>query len=195
MISNNNYGKVTTEWDDALVQHGIIKRQEEPEEVEEVYEDPFDKLNKDEIDLLLEESGDQEEQILQKLRFERLKDMERMKNIKYGSVFQISQTEYKEHVTVASRKDIVVVLLFDGSEESQVLSRFMDRAAADFGNVKFCAIPGKTAIPNYPTKNIPTILIYYNELPISQTIKNIPGLKEAKYEAFVSYLKPILILG
>ena len=195
MISNNNYGEVTTEWDDALVKHGIISKPEEKEESDDDIEDPYAKLEKDEIDMLLEECGDQEEEILQKLRFQRLQEIERKKNIKFGQVAQISQTEWKDHVTVASRTDIVVVLLFDGSEESQILNRFMDRAAADFGNIKFCAIPGKTAIPNYPTKNIPTILIYYNELPISQMIKNIPGLKEGNYDVFVNYLKPILILS
>ena len=196
MISNNNYGKVSTEWEDALVKHGIINKEEEPEQQEEeAIEDPYNKLNKDEIDILLEECTDQEEEILQRLRFERLQEIERKKNIKFGSVFQISQTEYKEKVTLASKKDIVVVLLFDGGEESQVLNRFMDRAASEFGNIKFCAIPGKTAIPNYPTKNIPTILIYHDELPISQLIKNIPGLKAGNYDAFVQYLKPILVLS
>ncbi len=193
MISNDNYKKVTTEWEDALVKHGILQKEPEPEQEEEqVYVDPYENLEKDDIDILLEDCDDQEEQILQRLRLTRLQEMERKRNTKFGSVNHISQTEYKEQVTLASKDDIVVVLLFDGSEHSQILSRFMDRAATDFGNSKFCCIPGKTAIANYPAKNIPTILIYHNENPISQKIRNVPGLEDGKYETFKAYLNPLL---
>eukprot|EP00834_Sanchytrium_tribonematis_P000512 NODE_9_length_64580_cov_1.431941.p39 type:complete len:208 gc:universal NODE_9_length_64580_cov_1.431941:45115-45738(+) len=190
MISNNNYGRVTTEWEDALVNHGILERKEEVQSEEEITtEDPYAGLEKDDIDILLEECGEQEEQILQKLKQERIKEMTAKLNIKFGSVHHISQTEYKEEVTIASKTDIVVVLLFDGSEDSQILNRFLDRASAEFGNVKFCAIPGKTAIANYPAKNIPTILVYDNEYPVSQLIRVVPGLKTNNYSEFANYLK------
>jgi len=44
--------------------------------------------------------------------------------------------------------------------ESRVLTELWRKAAAEYGEVKFCEIKGNMAIEGYPDRNCPTILIY-----------------------------------
>jgi len=44
--------------------------------------------------------------------------------------------------------------------ESRILTELWRRAAAEFGEVKFCEMRGDMAIEGYPDRNCPTILVY-----------------------------------
>ncbi|KAK1925220.1 putative GTPase inhibitor [Papiliotrema laurentii] len=57
---------------------------------------------------------------------------------------------------------VVVFLYKDSVPLSQHLRPLLNRLAAVHPGTKFLSIPGGMCIPNYPDKNIPTLLIYRN---------------------------------
>jgi hypothetical protein len=68
-------------------------------------------------------------------------------------------------VTEASNSGPVLVNLTSSlgtNVESRVLTELWRRAAAEFGEIKFCEMKGNQAIEGYPDKNCPTILVYMN---------------------------------
>lgn len=81
----------------------------------------------------------------------------------HGSVYPISKPDYSREVTDASNNGPVLVNLTSAlgtNVESRVLSELWRKAAAEFGEVKFCEIRGDMAIEGYPDRNCPTILVY-----------------------------------
>ncbi|KAA8569883.1 hypothetical protein EYC84_002226 [Monilinia fructicola] len=71
--------------------------------------------------------------------------------------------DYQREVTDASQDSPVLVNLTSGlgtNVESRVLTELWRRAAAEFGEVKFCEMRGDMAIEGYPDRNCPTILVY-----------------------------------
>lgn len=88
-------------------------------------------------------------------------------------MYPISKPDYSREVTDASATGPVLVNLTSGlgtNVESRVLSELWRRAAAEFGEVKFCEIRGDMAIERYPDRNCPTILIYHNGDIIKQVV-------------------------
>jgi hypothetical protein len=78
-------------------------------------------------------------------------------------VYPISKPDYSREVTDASANGPVLVNLTSGlgtNVESRVLSELWRKAAAEYGDIKFCEIRGDMAIEGYPDRNCPTILIY-----------------------------------
>ncbi|CAO1635551.1 unnamed protein product [Sympodiomycopsis kandeliae] len=57
---------------------------------------------------------------------------------------------------------VVCLLYKDAIEECRLLSGYIDRLAAKYPATKFVSIVGDQCIPNYPDKNLPTLLIYRN---------------------------------
>lgn len=57
---------------------------------------------------------------------------------------------------------VVCFLYKDSIEECRLLSGYLDRLAAKYPATKFVSIIGDQCIPNYPDKNLPTLLIYRN---------------------------------
>lgn len=45
-------------------------------------------------------------------------------------------------------------------ELCQLLAGYLDQLASKYPNTKFVSIVGDHCIPNYPDKNLPTLLIY-----------------------------------
>lgn len=81
----------------------------------------------------------------------------------HGAVYPISKPDYSKEVTDASNNGSVLVNLTSGlgtNVESRVLTELWRKAAAEYGEVKFCEIRGDMAIEGYPDRNCPTILIY-----------------------------------
>lgn len=54
--------------------------------------------------------------------------------------------------------------------ESRVLSELWRKAAAEYGDIKFCEIRGDMAIEGYPDRNCPTILIYHKGDIVKQVV-------------------------
>ncbi|PWN31457.1 thioredoxin-like protein [Meira miltonrushii] len=57
---------------------------------------------------------------------------------------------------------VVCFLYNDALETCRLLSGFLDTLAAKYPATKFVSIVGDKCIPNYPDKNLPTMLIYRN---------------------------------
>lgn len=70
----------------------------------------------------------------------------------------ISTTIKKQHKGTG----VVCFLYKDSVEECRLLSGYLDRLAEKYPATKFVSIIGDQCIPNYPDKNLPTMLIYRN---------------------------------
>lgn len=125
----------------------------------------------DELDAL-EDSED--EAFLAKYRQQRVSEIASLaKKALHGAVYPISKPDYSREVTEASNNGPVLVNLTSGlgtNVESRVLTELWRRAAAEFGEVKFCEIRGDMAIEGYPDRNCPTILVYHNGDIVKQLV-------------------------
>ncbi|KAJ3273483.1 hypothetical protein HDV01_004403 [Terramyces sp. JEL0728] len=155
-----------TEWNDVLREKGIIPeiKQEELEElVDQVIQErnfkPLEKRDLDELDELEDEEDDRVLESYRRMRIQAIKDQ--LSKEKYGTVTQISKTDYPVEVTEASKQSWVVVHLFQHSvPDSKFMGAVLDRLAAKYKATKFLKIVADMCIPNYPDKNVPTLLIY-----------------------------------
>ncbi|SNX81939.1 related to phosducin homolog, likely to be involved in regulation of pheromone response [Melanopsichium pennsylvanicum] len=57
---------------------------------------------------------------------------------------------------------VVCFLYKDGMETCRLLKAYLDTLAAKYPTTKFVSIVGDQCIPNYPDRNLPTLLIYRN---------------------------------
>jgi hypothetical protein len=91
----------------------------------------------------------------------------------HGTVYPISKPDYSREVTDASANGPVLVNLTSGlgtNVESRVLSELWRKAAAEYGDIKFCEIRGDMAIEGYPDRNCPTILVYHKGNIVKQVV-------------------------
>lgn len=100
----------------------------------------------------------------------------------HGTVYPISKPDYSREVTDASASGPVLVNLTSGlgtNVESRVLTELWRKAAAEYGEVKFCEIRGDMAIEGYPDRNCPTILVYHKGDIVKQvvTLMTMSGVK------------------
>ncbi|KAI9745283.1 MAG: hypothetical protein M1818_001563 [Claussenomyces sp. TS43310] len=160
-----------TEWNDILRKHGVIP--EKPPSptplIEEAilegrrlaHENRLEGKDLDELDALEEE---EDEEFLEKYRQQRVAELQSLTSKSlHGSVYPISKPDFVREVTEASKTCPVLVNLTSGlgtNVESRVLIELWRQAAKEFGEIKFCEIPGDQAIEGYPDKNCPTILVY-----------------------------------
>ncbi|KAL2918245.1 Proteolipid protein 2 [Polyrhizophydium stewartii] len=162
-----------TEWNDILRARGILPAK--PKELE-ITEDelaelveqsvkehlegkPLEQRTLDELDELEDLEDDR---ILESYRRQRLADIKaQMSAEKFGRVYQISKPDYTTEVTEASKTTWVVVHLFqDYNPSCKLLNAILDRLAERYKATKFCKIVADLCIPNYPDRNVPTILVY-----------------------------------
>ena len=57
---------------------------------------------------------------------------------------------------------VVCFLYKDGIDQCRLLKGYLDTLAAKYPATKFVSIVGDQCIPNYPDRNLPTLLIYRN---------------------------------
>lgn len=174
-----------TEWEDILISKGIIaKPVVGPTEDELQLQAIEEAAGRDHLaDKSLAELDDLEdefaEDVLESYRDKRLAELKmRQQRERFGSVRNIGQTEYKQEVSEADIWVVVHLFVF-GKPECQLLNLCMDKVAARFRDVKFLRIVSTEAIPNYPDKNCPTLLVYHNGEIKSQTVglTTLGGLK------------------
>lgn len=168
-----------TEWEDALIKHGIMQAPEEQETEDEkavrlqeeaASVDVFANKTLEELNAM---EDDADEDVLEVYRRQRLQQMkeEAARNI-FGSLIQVGQTDYKESVTIASEKHPVVVHLMEaGSEECQLLNNCLSVVANKFRAVKFVKVIAQEAIANFPRTNCPTVLVYKDGNIVAQFVK------------------------
>ncbi|CAI0457524.1 unnamed protein product [Linum tenue] len=88
---------------------------------------------------------------------------ETVKIAKFGSVVPISGSDFVREVSQAPPEVWVVVLLYkDGYQECGVLLRCLEELATKYPATKFVKIISTDCIPNYPDRNLPTLLVYNN---------------------------------
>ncbi|XP_021677704.2 uncharacterized protein LOC110662868 [Hevea brasiliensis] len=120
------------------------------EKTEEELEDLEDDLNDD--------------RFLEEYRKKRIAEMrEAAKISRFGSMIPISGSDFIREVTEASHDVWVVVILYkDGYQECGVLLRCLEELATRYPATKFVKIISTDCIPNYPDRNLPTMLVYNN---------------------------------
>ncbi|KAG9294614.1 hypothetical protein G9A89_008093 [Geosiphon pyriformis] len=158
-----------TEWNDILRAHGILPKKEGPTEdeileaMDEVIaarnEKGLEERTLDELDELEDEEDDR---VLFEYRKRRIAEMKAESECaKYGQLIQISKPDFIREVTEASKVDWVVVHLFkDSVPVCKLLNTHLTSLAAKHRLTKFIKIIGDQCIPNYPDRNLPTLLIY-----------------------------------
>ncbi|KAG2553076.1 phosducin-like protein 3 isoform X1 [Panicum virgatum] len=118
----------------------------EPEELEELEDDLDD-------DRFLEQ--------YRKMRLAELR--EAAKAARFGSILPITGSDFVREVSQAPSDIWVVVFLYkDGIPECGLLQNCLEELATRYPATKFVKIISTDCIPNYPDRNVPTILVYNN---------------------------------
>jgi len=183
---------IGTEWD--AIQRKFGNRPALPEESDSDEDREYmDKSKSDEFREQVEEArdknaleddapGEDDEAFLERYRQKRISEMKAkaQKEI-YGTVDQIIESEYKTQVET---KDtwVVVHLYKAGLPKCQLMNDRLNTLARKFPATKFVKIFSEEAIHNYPDKNLPTLLIYFDGQMKTQFI----GLAQLKGESMTA---------
>ncbi|KAL1498476.1 hypothetical protein AB1Y20_013801 [Prymnesium parvum] len=109
---------------------------------------------------------------LQQLRALRLRELKREALAhRYGTVELISAAEFVPQVNHAGEGVAVVVFLFKPRHyPSNYMLVLLERLAKQHPHVKFVKILFTDCIPNYPEKNLPTLLVYRDDDLLQQFV-------------------------
>ncbi|KAM7509248.1 hypothetical protein LguiA_019701 [Lonicera macranthoides] len=118
----------------------------------------------EELEDLEDDDNFDDDRFLQEYRKKRLAEMrEAVKVARFGSVIPISGSDFVREVSQAPTDVWVVVLLYkDGYPECGVLLQCLEELATKYPSTKFVKIISVDCIPNYPDRNLPTLLVYNN---------------------------------
>jgi len=158
-----------TEWNDILRAKGILppkedKQQEQqppsppPPTIQHRYQDtPFNQLD--------DFQDEEDDEVFAKYKRERLKELkEKERNDKFGELREISAQDYIKEVNNAGLGVWVVVHLSqDSLPLSNLVNQRLKELAKKFPQTKFLKIRSTDCIKNYPDRNLPTILIYFED--------------------------------
>jgi hypothetical protein len=187
--SSYAYSARTTEFDDACIQRGIITHeqaifskgasseeairlvglknslaceQSANDDGNEHGNEKADGDDEDEDDYLLED-----DEFLDRYRQQRLDELKEEKSklkgetVEFGEVVLISRDEWNRHVNEDSMKHWVVVCLTSSdTERTGRVEQAVRQLAGDYRMTKFILIPSRSAIPNWPDSNLPSIFLY-----------------------------------
>ncbi|KAM7481038.1 hypothetical protein LguiB_005621 [Lonicera macranthoides] len=118
----------------------------------------------EELEDLEDDENLDDDRFLEEYRKKRLVEMrEAVKVARFGSVIPISGSDFVREVSQAPTDVWVVVLLYkDGYPECGVLLQCLEELATKYPSTKFVKIISTDCIPNYPDRNLPTLLVYNN---------------------------------
>ncbi|XP_057436711.1 uncharacterized protein LOC130729098 [Lotus japonicus] len=124
--------------------------------------DWLDSKTQDELEDLEDDLDD--DRFLQEYRKKRLAEIqETAKVLRFGSVTPISGSDFIREVSQAPSDVWVVVILYkEGIPECVLLMQSIEELAARYPATKFVKIISTDCIPNYPDRNLPTLLVYNN---------------------------------
>ncbi|EAL20139.1 hypothetical protein CNBF2160 [Cryptococcus deneoformans B-3501A] len=197
-----------TEFNDALRRHGILppkppSRSPSPDIPHITHTDAVRAVaataDADQLVTLIE--GDNldsdDERMFEEYKRKRLHEMKKEeKKGRFGSMEPLAREDFVREVTEGSKGTGVVVFLFkDSVPLSQHLQPLLNQAAAAHPSTKFLSIPAGLCIPNYPDKNVPTLLIYRNGEMVGNVVAGM-GLKGMKttvrdLEGLLLYFKAV----
>ncbi|VDP80153.1 unnamed protein product [Schistosoma mattheei] len=159
-----------TEWNDILRQKGILPPKKiEPEEELPLPPDPksiLDKLTSDELDEKLDllEDGEidgEEARFLEEYRRKRIAMMQEVASkSRFGNVREVTKADWTTEVTNAGDTFVVIHVGEKGHGLCSLIDQHFRKLAQKFPTVKFLRGEASLCIPNYPTSNLPSILIY-----------------------------------
>lgn len=178
-----SFSAATTEFDDALIQRGIITQEQaifrkgasseeaarlaniQNEETavaeKERRTNASDNDDDDDDDYLLDEEDDD---FMNRYRQQRLQEMQQesvTKPQEFGEPVLIARDEWSRHVNEDSKKVWVVVCLTSSdAERTGNVEAAVCQLAALQRQTKFVLIPSKMAIPNWPDENLPSLFLY-----------------------------------
>ncbi|BEJ15874.1 hypothetical protein CspHIS471_0504790 [Cutaneotrichosporon sp. HIS471] len=160
----------------------------------------------DQLGDLLEGDGldSDDERMFADYRRKRMAEMHRAEKLgRFGSMEPLAREDFVREVTDGSKAvppgeevddsddeapkksrgtGVVVFLFQDSIPLSQHLRPLLNQIAIAHPETKFLAIPAQLCIPNYPDKNVPTLLIYRNGEMMGQVVAG-AGLKGMKTTA------------
>ncbi|KAJ3694125.1 hypothetical protein LUZ60_009605 [Juncus effusus] len=161
----------TTEWDDLQRKYGNLPPKTpvfKPAPFAPAEDRPksaawLDEKSTEELEELEDDDLD-DDRFLQEYRKKRLAEMqEASRVIKYGSVLPISGSDFVREVSQAPQDVWIVVFLYkEGIQECGLLMTCLEELATRYPLTKFVKIISTDCIPNYPDRNLPTILVYNN---------------------------------
>ncbi|OAY69294.1 phosducin-like protein 3 [Ananas comosus] len=124
--------------------------------------DWIDERSPEELEDLEDDLDD--DRFLQEYRKKRLAELRETARVaRFGSVVPISGSDFVREVSQAPPDVWVVVFLYkDGIPECGLLLRCLEELATRYPETKFVKIISTDCIPNYPDRNLPTILVYNN---------------------------------
>ncbi|KAG0263668.1 Phosducin-like protein 3 [Mortierella polycephala] len=170
----NNHDE-DTEWNDILRAKGIIPKKEGEISEETIIgmideaiakrdAKNYEEKTVDELDELLDEGNEEEERMLMEYRQQRLNAIKQeMSEDKFGEIQHIYKTDFVREVSDASKDIWVVVFLYkEYLPVCKLMGAHLATVAARNKSTKFVKIIGDQCIPNYPDRNMPTLLIYGN---------------------------------
>lgn len=122
----------------------------------------IDDKTEEELEELEDDLDD--DRFLLEYRKRRLDEMrEATKIAKYGSIMPISGSDFVREVSQAPQDVWVVVILYKNSyADCELLLQCLEELAKKYPATKFVKIISTDCIPNYPDRNLPTVLVYNN---------------------------------
>lgn len=124
----------------------------------------IDEKTEEELEDLQDDPDLDDDRFLEDYRKKRLAEMrEAAKVARFGSVISITGSDFVREVSQAPPDVWVVVILYkEGMAECALLMQCLEELAARYPSTKFVKIISTDCIPNYPDRNLPTLLVYNN---------------------------------
>lgn len=77
------------------------------------------------------------------------------------SLREITREDYVKEVAEASRVKPILILLYDQGQDSRKIEAALLEVSEElYGRVGICKIRADECIPGYPSRNIPTLILY-----------------------------------
>jgi len=204
MKTTKQQTKQTTEWDEVLQKKfggNFVKEDKVKEEDEQrkgtprtmkkeetnvaIFEHERDDENDDEND-----EDEEELEFMKSYREKRIAEMlfmqkeekedekeEKNNNFIWNEYINVSHEQWTKEVTEVSRSHPVLVLLTkENSKACYLLERVMEDVARTYrtSRTKFRRAEARDIIPNYPERNVPTLILYRN----GDVVENIVGIEQ-----------------
>ncbi|KAF9982985.1 Phosducin-like protein 3 [Mortierella antarctica] len=199
-MANNH--EEDTEWNDILRAKGIIPQKEgeitEADIVDMIDEaiakrdaKNYEEKTVDELDELLDEANEDEERMLMEYRLNMIK--QELSEDKFGEIQHIYKTDFVREVSDASKDVWVVAYLYkEYLPVCKLMGAHLATVAARNKATKFVKIIGDQCIPDYPDRNLPTLLIYGQGDMKAQLVGAAPlGGMNMKPEDIEAYLRRV----
>ena len=178
------FSGATTEFDDALIQHGVVTKEQalaakgmSAEDARRLAANPAtlpDSIDAaaagdgEENDSLPDDDEDEDDEFFTQYRAQRLAELEQESNQKssaqehrYGEPVWIDRTEWTRHVNDDSHHVWVVVCLTSSdTERTGRVQEAVQALAALHTRTKFVLIAADSAIARWPVENLPSLFLY-----------------------------------